>query len=305
MNFDRKQNGSARADWGGGGGIVIPPKKAAATKKKIQTKKTPKPPKKPEPKQATTLPGSRCPVQSLEEREKLPYLQQRGGGSGEPPAPGRASDAPANGAEMPSQRGAKQVRRGGVWVGKRGPGGRGEMPPSARRRGGTATTAAARAAAPRRSRLPGLAAHPRALSSAQARRWDLQQSLQETAGPVIRQEIFALPDGQAGRVRVSARSFPRWALVLPERRRLKGRGWREQSCPGRGWEFVAPAAGRGQSGSPDLRRLRPRLPARSRRSVSPAVSAGAPGGPFGARRSGAYVCTICIYVSIILCNGLI
>lgn len=78
-------------------------------------------------------------------------------------------------------------------------------------------------------------------------------------------------------------------MVLLERRRLKGRGWREQSCPGRGWEFVAPAAGRGESGSPNLSRLRPRLPARSRRSVSPAVSAGAHGGPFGARRSGVYV----------------
>lgn len=107
---------------------------------------------------------------------------------------------------MPSRRGAEQVRRGGVWVGKRGPGGRGEMPPSARRRGGT-VTATARAPAPRRSRLPGLAAHPRALPSAQARRWDLQQSLQETPGPVIRQEISALPDGQAGRVRVPAFSF--------------------------------------------------------------------------------------------------
>lgn len=50
----------------------------------------------------------------------------------------------------------------------------------------------------------------------QARRWDLQQSLQETPGPVVRQEISALSDGQAGRVRLSARSFPRggrwWAL---------------------------------------------------------------------------------------------
>uniref|UniRef100_A0A493TDZ4 Uncharacterized protein n=1 Tax=Anas platyrhynchos platyrhynchos TaxID=8840 RepID=A0A493TDZ4_ANAPP len=49
-----------------------------------------------------------------------------------------------------------------------------------------------------------------------ARRWDLQQSLQETPGPVVRQEISALSDGQAGRVRLSARSFPRggrwWAL---------------------------------------------------------------------------------------------
>lgn len=38
----------------------------------------------------------------------------------------------------------------------------------------------------------------------QARRWDLQQSLQETPGPAVRQEIPALPDGQAGRVRAAA-----------------------------------------------------------------------------------------------------
>lgn len=71
----------------------------------------------------------------------------------------------------------------------------------------------------------GLAAHPRALPSAQARRWDLQQSLQETPGPVICQEISALSDGQAGRVRLSACSFPRWALAVLERRCWKGRGW--------------------------------------------------------------------------------
>lgn len=155
--------------------------------------------------------AARVPVPSLKPRRNgkaaLPPAA-RGRERGSRPRRVGLSDAPANGAEMPSQRRAEQVRRGGVWVGKRGPGGRGEMPPSARRRGGTVATAAARAPAPRRSRLPGLAAHPRALPSAQARRWDLQQSLQETPGPVIRQEISALPDGQTGRVRVSALSFP-------------------------------------------------------------------------------------------------
>lgn len=122
---------------------------------------------------------------------------------------------------MPGRRGTERARRGGIWVGTRGPGGRGEMPPSACWRRGM-VTATARAPATRRSPLPGLAAHPRTLPSAQARRWDLQQSLQETPGPVIRQEISALADGQAGRVRLSACSFPRWALVLLEEPRLGG-----------------------------------------------------------------------------------
>uniref|UniRef100_A0A803WCE5 Adenylate cyclase activating polypeptide 1 n=1 Tax=Ficedula albicollis TaxID=59894 RepID=A0A803WCE5_FICAL len=43
---------------------------------------------------------------------------------------------------MPSRRGTERARRGGIWVGTRGPGGRGEMPPSSRRRRGMVTATA-------------------------------------------------------------------------------------------------------------------------------------------------------------------
>lgn len=222
-----------------------------------------------------------------------PAARGRERGSRRPPRGGGVAVLPQAGAEMPGQLGGEQVRRGGVWVGTRGPGGRGEMPRSARRRGGT-VTAAARAPAPRRSRLPGLAAHPRALPSAQARRWDLQQSLQETPGPVIRQEISALPDGQAGRVRVSALSFPAvggGAAVAGALKKAAAGG--NKAAPAgagnllrRRWGGGSPApqtsaaAGRG-----------------SRRSVSRAVSSGVHGGLFGLIRSGIY-----IYVYIYVCG---
>lgn len=94
------------------------------------------------------------------------------------------------------------------------------------------------------------------------------------------------------------------------------RGWREQSCPGRGWEFVGAAVGLEggelgvMSGSPDLSRPRPRLPDRSRSGVSPAVSAGVHGDLFGLIPSGIYIymyvyMCVYIYVSIIFCNRVI
>lgn len=76
--------------------------------------------------------------------------------------------------------------------GRRGPGGCGELPPSARR--------SPLQPGPRRS--------PAGFPPAQARRRHLQQSLQEAAGAALRQEIPALSDGQAGRVRGCARCFP-------------------------------------------------------------------------------------------------
>uniref|UniRef100_A0A8C0TY02 Glucagon / GIP / secretin / VIP family domain-containing protein n=1 Tax=Cyanistes caeruleus TaxID=156563 RepID=A0A8C0TY02_CYACU len=67
---------------------------------------------------------------------------------------------------------------------------------------------------------------------------------------------------------LSACSFPRWALVLLERRRWKGRGWGEQSCSGQGRECAEPAMSLVESGSPGI-------------SVSLVFSAGVRGDLFG------------------------
>lgn len=143
----------------------------------------------------------------------------RGRERGSRPRRGGLALLPQTEQECPA--GAEPSERGGEgsgWGrGVPGDAGRCRPPPA-----GGEGWSTARAPATRRSPLPGLAAHPRTLPSAQARRWDLQQSLQETPGPVIRQEISALADGQAGRVRLSACSFPRWALVLLEEPRLGG-----------------------------------------------------------------------------------
>lgn len=163
---------------------------------------------------------------------------------------------------MPSRRGGE----GSGW-GPGVPGERGDAAPRspAGRDGHRRRPGPAAAGRPRRS--------PAGSSPAQARRWDLQQSLQETPGPVIRQEISALPDGQAGRVRLSACSFPRWALlVLLERGRCQGRGWGNKAAgPGSGMR----CARRG-SGAVRLPQASPARP-----GPLPALSAGTRGGLFG------------------------